>query len=159
MNRLKTARYTFSLPFMLASKRAKTSQTEQSQLEQLGECIGLLYQVRDDELNLFGDSKSTGKPVGSDIRERKKTLYYIYLLNATSEMEKQQLYLTDPSHPLDDAIIEKILTLIKEKKIQENVRVLMHPYYQKATEIIKQLPDAHHHFYTELLEFTITRNK
>ena len=46
------------------------------QLNELGKTLGLIFQIKDDELGLFGDETKTGKPVGADIREGKKTLYY-----------------------------------------------------------------------------------
>lgn len=70
--RYKTARYTFSLPCMIGALLAGEHDT--SDLEALGEDIGLLYQIRDDELNAAGDSGKTGKSTGSDMRNQKRTL-------------------------------------------------------------------------------------
>ncbi len=36
-----------------------------------GESLGLIFQVRDDLLGVWGDEASTGKPVGADLRRRK----------------------------------------------------------------------------------------
>lgn len=74
----KTARYTFSLPLAIGGILAQQSASTIKQLEALGEHLGILFQIVDDELNLFGDTKTTGKPVGSDLREHKQTLYYYY---------------------------------------------------------------------------------
>ena len=46
--------------------------------------MGIIFLIRDDELGLFGDPEQTGKPVDSDIREGKKTLYYGYLFEQAS---------------------------------------------------------------------------
>ncbi len=74
----KTARYTFSLPLAIGAILSNRSISTIKQLEILGEHLGILFQIVDDELNLFGDNKLTGKPVGSDLREHKQTLYYYY---------------------------------------------------------------------------------
>jgi geranylgeranyl diphosphate synthase type I len=42
--------------------------------------IGLAFQIRDDILGIWGLSSETGKPSGSDIRRRKKSLPVIYAL-------------------------------------------------------------------------------
>ncbi len=43
-------------------------------LSQYGEHLGLAFQAIDDMLGVWGDSSATGKPVGNDLRLRKKTL-------------------------------------------------------------------------------------
>lgn len=77
--RFKTARYTFVLPLLLAAGLAKREDLFSS-LESFGEELGVSFQVRDDVLGLFGDSSVTGKPVGADVREDKKTVVRFELL-------------------------------------------------------------------------------
>lgn len=89
--RFKTARYTFSLPLMLGAILGGADESQVQILAGLGESLGLIFQIKDDELGLFGDEKQTGKPVGSDISEGKKTLIRYYLLESASEREKLQL--------------------------------------------------------------------
>lgn len=72
--RYKTSRYSFTLPMMLAAIIADTDASTLHRLEQLGETWGLLYQIRDDELAVSGDTGVTGKPVGSDKNNSKQTL-------------------------------------------------------------------------------------
>ena len=47
----KTARYTFSLPMMAGAILARANKKTIDLLEQLGEAIGILFQIRDDELD------------------------------------------------------------------------------------------------------------
>jgi geranylgeranyl diphosphate synthase type I len=72
--RYKTARYTFSLSMAAGATIARCSQDTVDIFDRLGESMGLLYQIRDDELSVEGDSSVTGKPVGSDERNDKQTL-------------------------------------------------------------------------------------
>lgn len=72
--RFKTARYTFSLPLSSGAMLAGAPSSTVRGLETLGEHIGILFQIRDDELGEGGNEKETGKPVGTDAREGRQTL-------------------------------------------------------------------------------------
>jgi len=77
--RYKTARYTFSLPLASGAVAAGVGGETVALLEELGEYMGTVFQLKDDELDLFGDERETGKPVGTDMKEGKKTLLFLYL--------------------------------------------------------------------------------
>jgi len=79
--RMKTARYTFSLPLIIGAVCAESSEQIVEQFSEIGENIGTIFQLRDDELNIFGEVEGTGKSVGSDISEGKKTLLISMLLD------------------------------------------------------------------------------
>lgn len=83
----KTGRYTFSLPLMIGSLLAASDDGLLSSIQELGESIGILYQIKDDEIGLFGDSEETGKPTGSDIREGKKTIFITELLSRANDTD------------------------------------------------------------------------
>jgi geranylgeranyl diphosphate synthase, type I len=51
-------------------------------LRAFGEHIGLAFQHVDDLLGIWGDERTTGKPVYSDVRNRKKSLPVVYALNS-----------------------------------------------------------------------------
>ena len=78
----KSGRYTFSLPLSLGAMIAGKSEDVRF-FELFGEHLGFIFQVKDDEIGLFGDAKVTGKPVGGDIREGKKTLFWHALASST----------------------------------------------------------------------------
>jgi geranylgeranyl diphosphate synthase, type I len=83
----KTGRYTFSLPLLAGACLCGLDTERSGELERTGEDLGMLFQIKDDELGLFGDAADTGKPVGSDIREGKKTIFHAALLRrAPSEL-------------------------------------------------------------------------
>jgi geranylgeranyl diphosphate synthase type I len=78
----KTGRYSFSLPLTAGAMLAGAKAAELSGLSALGERMGVLFQIRDDELGIFGQAGELGKPIGSDIREGKKTIFYRALLDS-----------------------------------------------------------------------------
>jgi geranylgeranyl diphosphate synthase, type I len=86
----KSGRYTFSLPLAMGAMIAG-AHDRIAFLERFGERIGFIFQVKDDELALFGDPKNTGKPVGGDVREGKKTLYWRTLVDRVSDEDRALL--------------------------------------------------------------------
>ncbi|WP_166996506.1 polyprenyl synthetase family protein [Paramicrobacterium fandaimingii] len=70
----KTAHYSFQTPLRLAATLAGASSDVQDQFDIVGRNIGVVYQLRDDVLGVFGDERETGKSVLSDLREGKETL-------------------------------------------------------------------------------------
>lgn len=87
----KTARYSFSLPLMAGALLAGRSSSSLAALERFGELLGTVFQLRDDDLGIYGEERETGKPVGADIREGKKTLLAVELLRRARGSERQEL--------------------------------------------------------------------
>jgi geranylgeranyl diphosphate synthase type I len=87
----KTGRYSFTLPLLAGAMIANAPSDLCANLGTLGESVGLLFQIRDDELGLFGDPGELGKPVGSDVREGKKTLIVSSLMAAAEPEERSRL--------------------------------------------------------------------
>jgi geranylgeranyl diphosphate synthase, type I len=76
----KTARYTTERPLQLgatlatAAAGAPPSAAVIAALARYGAPLGIAFQLRDDVLGVFGDPARTGKPVGGDISEGKRTV-------------------------------------------------------------------------------------
>jgi geranylgeranyl diphosphate synthase type I len=58
----------------------------QQNLRDLGRFLGLAFQMQDDVLGIWGDSRVTGKPVGSDLVRRKKTLPILHGLERSEPL-------------------------------------------------------------------------
>ncbi|MCR6713239.1 MAG: polyprenyl synthetase family protein [Demequina sp.] len=72
--RAKTASYTAEFPLALGASAAGASPAQIEAARAAGLPAGIAFQLRDDLLGLVGDSSVTGKPVGEDIREGKRTV-------------------------------------------------------------------------------------
>lgn len=70
----KTAAYSFEAPLAIAAVLAGSDSSLVERLRSIGHGIGVVYQLRDDVLGVFGDEQETGKSVLSDLREGKETL-------------------------------------------------------------------------------------
>ncbi len=72
--RAKTASYTSEAPLAMGAIAAGASDDTVSRLRSIGTLMGVAFQLRDDVLGLTGTPEVTGKPVGDDLREGKRTL-------------------------------------------------------------------------------------
>ena len=90
--RLKTASYTTIAPIrlaLLASGMSPAAATASA--ECIGTPLGVAFQLCDDLLDVTGSSQSTGKPVGGDIREGKRTVLLADALRMAGESDRDEL--------------------------------------------------------------------
>lgn len=70
---LVNAHYTFIGPLLVGTALTGNDKLN-SVFKEYGAAAGLAFQLHDDVLGLFGDTDKTGKAVGNDVREGKKTV-------------------------------------------------------------------------------------
>ena len=75
----KTAGYSCALPLIVGGLLGGLAADNIAALEAVGRDLGQIFQIIDDELDLFGDAREMGKPVGTDVREGRHTLFYALL--------------------------------------------------------------------------------
>ncbi|HEV2310338.1 MAG TPA: polyprenyl synthetase family protein [Acidimicrobiia bacterium] len=73
IERYKSGKYTVERPLHLGAALAGRFPELAEPLSDVGLPLGEAFQLRDDLLGVFGDSETTGKPVGDDLREGKLT--------------------------------------------------------------------------------------
>lgn len=73
VNRFKTAAYTIERPLHLGAALAGADEKLIKAFRGYGQDIGIAFQLRDDLLGVYGDPAITGKPIGDDLREGKRT--------------------------------------------------------------------------------------
>jgi geranylgeranyl diphosphate synthase type I len=74
VNTYKTASYTVSRPLQLGAAAAADRPDVQALFHDVGNQLGVAFQLRDDVLGVFGDPAVTGKPSGDDLRSGKRTV-------------------------------------------------------------------------------------
>lgn len=140
--RYKTGRYTFSLPFTTGALLAGAPQEEIKTLDALGEHLGVLFQIHDDYLGVFGTEEKTGKPVGSDIRENKKTLLRQMVLQYASPSEKQRLAPIYGNKNCTHEQLQYVQNLCKTYNILALLQEKKHSYTQQTYLYIDALTIA-----------------
>lgn len=78
----------------------------------MGEELGLAFQIQDDLLGIWGRVDLTGKPVGDDIRRRKKSLPIVFVLGKENTPSAERLRALYGQKSLsEDDVIEAIAIL------------------------------------------------
>lgn len=105
---LKTSWYTIIGPFFLGYTLEGKEINEK--LENILNKIGIAFQVKDDILGIFSDSKKIGKSNTSDIEEFKQTILYTYIINTEYKDEFLKIY---GKKNIKDSDLIKIRELLK----------------------------------------------
>ncbi|BAK37163.1 polyprenyl diphosphate synthase [Microlunatus phosphovorus NM-1] len=128
----KSARYTVYRPAQLGAVIGGGSPTLLDALAAYGSPLGRAFQFRDDLLGVFGDPEVTGKPVGDDLREGKRTVLVAHALAHTDATGRALLTtrLGDPE--LDDAGVAALQQVIIGSGAREAVEVMIDRAYQEA---------------------------
>jgi geranylgeranyl diphosphate synthase type I len=132
--RYKTGRYTFSLPLALGATLAGAADETRTALEEAGEDLGILFQLKDDELGLFADEAELGKPVGADIREDKKTLYRLRLFEKADEPAAARLRSMFGNREPGAIDARFVHSTIERLGIHDELAVMMRRYADAALE-------------------------
>lgn len=80
--RFKSAKYSVERPLHIGAALAGADQHQIEALSDYGLPLGEAFQLRDDQLGVFGDPEVTGKPAGDDLVEGKRTVLVAKALDA-----------------------------------------------------------------------------
>ncbi|GEM_PF-166836 len=138
----KTGRYTFALPLLagLILQNKLDNKTEKL-VYQLAKSLGVIFQLKDDCLGVFGNSTKTGKSVGGDIREKKQTWLYFELLKKCSAADTALLKkLYNGQAIISDEQQVKIMDLLHKYKIEELANKEIAKHQKIVIKDIDKLP-------------------
>ena len=153
MIKLKTA-VLIGFSLELGALLAGASEKDCKSLREFGINIGIGFQLKDDLLDAFADSKKFGKQVGGDIIANKKTFLLIKSLELAKENQRQELQdwiskkkfnKTEKVKAVKDIYDHLAISSLTEGKINS--------YFKKGFSRLKDL-DCSAQGKTELIKFT-----
>lgn len=131
MIRLKTS-VLLACCFQMGALLGGANQDDQEHLYHFGELLGIAFQLKDDWLDVFGDSDKVGKQPGGDILANKKT--YL-LIRALEKAEASDLHRLNSWLNTNDKPVEKVADVTQlffDLSIDKETEAEIDKYYQKA---------------------------
>ena len=128
-------------------------------LKNYGEYLGIAFQIRDDMLDYNSSSGILGKPVGSDLKEKKITLPLIYAFHQTDNGTRKRILRT-LKNGAQKKDIQQIVQFVKEQHGLERAWEKAREYEQRALQALEPLPPSPAREALALLaHFAIARKK
>ncbi len=106
---LKTARL-FEFAAKAGAKLARADEDSCNALGDYGRNVGMVFQLRDDWLNVYGDPVEMGKPIGTDLKLGDKILMFVYAYHNGSEKERMVLKKLHETRKFDISIVQQLFT-------------------------------------------------
>ncbi len=117
------------------------SEKDAQTLHAFGLQLGLAFQLQDDWLDTYGKNAQTGKRIGGDILQRKKTALVIASLQAANgEQARELLQWLHAENLPDETKIAKVREAFTRLGAKKLVREMQHTHTQNALQLLKQLP-------------------
>ncbi len=123
-----------SLSFYLPAILSKKTTRQIELLKRLGNIFGILFQISDDILGIWGDPENTGKSNSSDIQNNKKTYPIILINEKFSAEDKSKLKKLNNEKSIDE--LHNLLDLYNIKK---TIKRDCEKYISISKDIISQI--------------------
>lgn len=118
------------------------SEEDANWLYHFGIHVGLLFQLQDDLLDVYGNPETFGKNIGGDILCNKKTFLSIHASNKASDDQKKIIsyyQATDKNLFDPEEKIRIITSIYNDLGIKEHTEQKIHEYYLKAMNDLSQI--------------------
>ncbi len=120
---------------------AEADPKEIKDLKSFGLDLGILFQIKDDILDIFGTEKKFGKKIGKDIKERKLgNIVILFALQKLNNKDKEKFHKILEKKEIKDKDIKKAVSLINKTNAKERAQNFGKKYLNKALKKLKKLP-------------------
>lgn len=108
-------------------------------MKQMGDAIGMAFQIKDDMLD-YQPASATGKPLCGDLRERKITLPLLTILEKSTPAERRKIIRLLSAIRTRPENAETLYSLVLERGGLDMAAGVMNGYVEKAVEILNRCP-------------------
>ena len=162
--RYKSGKYTVERPLHFGTSLAQPDggkrESHMAIFSEFGLPLGEAFQLRDDLLGVFGDPSVTGKPVGDDLREGKRTVLMAMTHDRASEQQERIISKLFGDPDLSDAGVEELQLIITNTGAEEHVEELIEKLTMTALDALnrEEINEAAHALLSELASNAVRRS-
>lgn len=139
LHKAKTAIYTYENPLFIGAHLAGLPQKVFDILHEYAMNGGVAFQLQDDILGVFGDSKKTGKSADSDLMQGKCTLLVLNALQKGTKMQKEMIRKVWGDWEARKKDLDIAREAIKDSGSYEYNKQLAREYAAKAAKTAQEL--------------------
>ncbi len=162
MLRLKTAillRYAAEAGAMIGLEITDRTDDRVTAIGDFAEAAGLAFQLRDDLLGMFGDEDKLGKPVGSDLRQGKRTYLFAQAMECLDADVRRRFQDLLGTADLTSAQIAEAAEILRAGGALAATEAKMQQYHATALTRLRQLPaGACRNLLQAWAEYTVNRD-
>lgn len=103
---------------------------------------GISFQIYDDILGITADESTLGKPVGSDIREGKKTIIMIHALKHANEKQREAILAAMKGDEVTQEAIDEAVKVLDDIGSINYARGIAKKYLESSLKNIKTLEES-----------------
>ena len=148
----------FEVACAMGAISAKKPAKDVRNLSVFGRNLGIAFQITDDLIGIMGDSKVTGKAVGNDIREGKKSLPILLAIRKARGSDKKKILRVFGKSKATRAELNAVVSIIRSLGIEETVRKQALRYANRATKALDKYSGVHKSELISLLDFVVKRS-
>ncbi|MCB9196972.1 MAG: polyprenyl synthetase family protein [Flavobacteriales bacterium] len=125
----------------LGAVLANAPKQDSRNLYEFGMNLGMAFQIKDDILDVFGDSALFGKQVGGDILANKKTYLLLKALEDANELQHSELkrWMSNGVNHNSNEKVQAVTAIFEDLNVKEAADKLMNEYYLKAIQSLEKI--------------------
>nr|WP_300337307.1 polyprenyl synthetase family protein [Actinomyces sp.] len=142
--RRKSARYSVMYPLLIGAVLAgvRPGSALADRLAAFGQEVGIAFQLRDDLLGVLGDPQVTGKPVGDDLREGKRTVLLALTWQRTDQEGRELLRSVLANREAPRQAIDQACELMRQCGAVQAHEEEIAAHLEAAHAALAQVPDT-----------------
>ena len=129
--------------------------------EESGRAFGMVFQVWDDYLGVWGVEAATGKPVGADVRRKKNAFPFVYAMSKADGRDREVLLEIYCQPEVGDRDVAAVVEIMERLGARESAQDLAAHHSERAVQALRGVelaPEARREI-EELAHFLVVRDR